>query len=223
MKLHSAGQDLTAELPNAPHDEEVFERYPQIGVLKKEELLPISAEEEFDHLPGPIARLIGRIPFLEKHPHPMTVHFPIVFMYAAPIFALLYLFTGVTGFDIATFYMLGAAALFSLVAIPTGFFTWWVNYHARPVRAVTVKIVFSTFAFVVAAAAFIWRWSDPVVLTNPEGFNVTFFILVLLLVPLITIVGSYGALLTFPIPEKKPSRKQLERMRAHGNDSGSTA
>jgi len=33
---HWAGQDLSLELPDAPHTEEVFERYPQIGVLNRE-------------------------------------------------------------------------------------------------------------------------------------------------------------------------------------------
>ena len=30
---HWAGQDLTHELPDAPHDEAVFERFPHIGDL----------------------------------------------------------------------------------------------------------------------------------------------------------------------------------------------
>jgi predicted heme/steroid binding protein len=31
---HWAGQDLSHELPDAPHTEEVFERYKQIGILR---------------------------------------------------------------------------------------------------------------------------------------------------------------------------------------------
>ncbi|MCE7993952.1 MAG: cytochrome b5 [Roseivirga sp.] len=31
---HWAGQDLTDELPDAPHTEEVFKRFEQIGVLE---------------------------------------------------------------------------------------------------------------------------------------------------------------------------------------------
>ncbi len=31
---HWAGQDLTEELPDAPHTEEVFKRMPCIGILK---------------------------------------------------------------------------------------------------------------------------------------------------------------------------------------------
>ena len=36
MAGHFAGADLSAEFPEAPHGEEVFERYPQVGVLKIE-------------------------------------------------------------------------------------------------------------------------------------------------------------------------------------------
>jgi predicted heme/steroid binding protein len=32
---HWAGQDLTAELPDAPHSDEVFERFKAIGQLKQ--------------------------------------------------------------------------------------------------------------------------------------------------------------------------------------------
>ncbi len=35
MAEHHAGKDLTEEFDNAPHGEEVFERYPQVGVLGK--------------------------------------------------------------------------------------------------------------------------------------------------------------------------------------------
>ncbi len=34
MASHLAGRDLTDEFAEAPHGEEVFERYPQVGVLK---------------------------------------------------------------------------------------------------------------------------------------------------------------------------------------------
>jgi len=34
QNLHDAGDDHTNELPRAPHGEEVFQRYPKVGVLK---------------------------------------------------------------------------------------------------------------------------------------------------------------------------------------------
>lgn len=33
---HWAGQDLTLELPDAPHNEDVFKRYPLIGILEEQ-------------------------------------------------------------------------------------------------------------------------------------------------------------------------------------------
>jgi predicted heme/steroid binding protein len=32
--LHFAGQDLTSELPDAPHSELVFRKFPVVGILK---------------------------------------------------------------------------------------------------------------------------------------------------------------------------------------------
>jgi predicted heme/steroid binding protein len=32
---HNAGRDLTVDMNEAPHDEEVLMRFPQVGVLKK--------------------------------------------------------------------------------------------------------------------------------------------------------------------------------------------
>ncbi len=34
QKRHHAGEDLTDDLEQAPHGEEVFKRYPQVGTLK---------------------------------------------------------------------------------------------------------------------------------------------------------------------------------------------
>jgi predicted heme/steroid binding protein len=35
QELHNAGKDLSSEMADAPHDVEVLERYPVIGILKK--------------------------------------------------------------------------------------------------------------------------------------------------------------------------------------------
>jgi len=35
QESHSAGRDLTVEMNEAPHDEEVLKRFPQVGILKK--------------------------------------------------------------------------------------------------------------------------------------------------------------------------------------------
>ncbi len=35
QEMHNAGRDLTSEIADAPHDDEVLKRYPVIGILKK--------------------------------------------------------------------------------------------------------------------------------------------------------------------------------------------
>ncbi len=34
-EMHTAGRDLTAEIVDAPHDEDVLRRFPIVGILKK--------------------------------------------------------------------------------------------------------------------------------------------------------------------------------------------
>ena len=87
MNRHSAGRDLTADIGAAPHGPEVLDRYPQVGTLR-------TAGDTDRSLPEPFERLLDRFPALRRHPHPMIVHFPIVFMMATAGFALLFLVTG---------------------------------------------------------------------------------------------------------------------------------
>jgi predicted heme/steroid binding protein/uncharacterized membrane protein len=200
MKRHQAGEDLTAEIGEAPHATDVLDRFPRVGILVRE-----AAEEESAERPMPkiLARMLQAFPFLDRHPHPMTAHFPVALMILAPLFTLLYLITGVHGFEITALNCLGAGLLFSLVTIMTGFFTWWLNYFARPMAVIIIKISVSSTMFVVGLVAFIWRLKDPTVLDHLVGINILYLVLILSLFPMIAVVGWYGATLTFPLPKKK--------------------
>ncbi|MGZ3595383.1 MAG: DUF2231 domain-containing protein, partial [Syntrophales bacterium] len=132
MKRHQASRELSADIEAAPHGEEVFERYPQVGILR-EKTEPLRA------MPAVLSSLISRFPFLERHPHPMTVHFPIVFVLSVVLFNILYLLYGVDSFKSTALHCLIAGLLSLPVAMLTGLFTWWLNYLARPMRAVTLK------------------------------------------------------------------------------------
>ena len=195
MKRHQAGTDLTADIEAAPHGLEVLDRYPQVGVVKKEEI----SERP---MPKFLTRLLNRYPVLRRHPHPMLVHFPIVFMFASPLFNLLYLITGIASFEITALHCLGGGILFTPLAILTGWFTWWLNYLAKPMRPVTIKIRFSMVLMVVGVAAFIWRIAVPDVLVSLKGVGVIYLVLVLSLIPLVTTIGWFGAQMTFPLKEK---------------------
>ncbi len=209
MKRHPAGRDLTAEMSAAPHDMSVLDRYPQVGVLVPSAPASHPASEPAQGLPPALERFLDRHPFFRRHPHPMTVHFPIVFLIFAPVFTFLYLFTGYRVFEITAVNCLAGGLLFCLVVIPTGLFTWWVNYDARPMRAVTIKIVVSVCMFVDGLAALVWRLRDPDVLTRSGGLGVAYLVLQCLLLPMVVVVAWFGATLTFPLARtRRPGAHQ---------------
>ena len=193
MNRHEAGGDLTADLAAAPHGLEMLERFPQVGVLQKEDV-----EEEDSPFPLFVRVMLDAFPMLQRHPHPMTVHFPIVTMIFTSIFSFLYVTSGVQSFETTAFHLLGAGVLFSLVAMATGVMTWWLNYMAKPMKEVIIKISLSVIMLIVASIAFIWRCLTPDILDQLPGAGIIYLALVLALFPLVSIVGYFGAELTFP-------------------------
>ena len=191
MKRHQAGHDLTTDIQAAPHAPDLLERYPQIGILK------VAAVEE-QQIPAVLESLLTRFPFLRRHPHPMTVHFPIVFMFSTTVFTLLYLITGVGAFETTAFHCLAAGVLFNMVGIATGFYTWWLNYMAKMLKPVKIKIPLTLVMLVVSIVLFIWRLSDPRILERLNGIGLLYLLLVLSLSLIVTVVGWNGAAMTFP-------------------------
>jgi predicted heme/steroid binding protein/uncharacterized membrane protein len=196
MRRHNAGSDLTTDIQAAPHQSDKLQGCPQMGRLVQEEQ-PLQRA-----IPGWLAWLLKANPFLRRHPHPMTVHFPIAFMLAQPLFIFLFLVTGNPDFDTTAHYCLACAIGGLLAAMTTGFFTWWYNYMAQAMAAVTIKISLSSIALVLAVILFIWRQNLPQVLTAPEGPNLLFLVLSFAFIPLISIVGWFGATLTFPLEKE---------------------
>jgi len=195
MKRHRAARNLSADIEAAPHGEEVFERYPQVGILREK-------TEAVRVIPAMLSSLIGRFPSLERHPHPMTVHFPIVFFLSVVLFNILYLLYGADSFKSTALHCLIAGLLSLPVAILTGLFTWWLNYLARPVRAVTLKIILSCILLIAATGALLLRIFEPDILDTKGIARIIYSILVLSFVPLVSGIGSLGATLTFPIERK---------------------
>jgi predicted heme/steroid binding protein/uncharacterized membrane protein len=193
MNRHKAGRDLTADFSAAPHGEEVFERVPQVGVLVEEK------DASLNHLPRWVELFLGRNVFFRRHPHPMIVHFPIVFMFSTTCFILLALVTGNRTFETTALHCLGAGLIFTPLAMATGFMTWWFNYGARLIRPVKIKIWSSILLLLDAGAVFAWRLLEPGILSK-GGFDFALYmVLVCGLVPLVSIVGWFGAQLTFPL------------------------
>jgi predicted heme/steroid binding protein/uncharacterized membrane protein len=192
MKRHHAGKDLTTDIQAAPHKLDVLDRYPQVGILKQD-----AASER--QVPDSLSRLLSRFPMLRRHPHPMVIHFPIVFMISTTGFTALYLVTGYSGFDTTAFHCLGGGLLFTPIAILTGFYTWWLNYMSRPNRPVTIKKRLSFALLAIQIVLFAWRILDPGILSAVDFRSVIFVALVLSLSGIVMIIGWFGAMLTFPI------------------------
>ena len=191
MKRHQAGRDLTLDIKAAPHGPDVLDRYPHVGTF---------AEETKRHdLPAPLETMLERLPFLRRHPHPMAVHFPMAFSIAPALFYSLYLITMVKSFETTALHCLGASILFLLPAVITGFLTWRINYQAKTMRAVRIKIRASFILLAVALGSFLLRLQSPKGFAAASWEGVIYFLLLLALVPIVAVIGWHGGSLTFPV------------------------
>jgi hypothetical protein len=102
----------------------------------------------------------------------------------------------------AAFYCLGAGVISIPVAMTTGYITWRLNYGARPIRPVRIKKYLSAILLCVDVVAFIWRAVVPDILHLFTWASGVYLILVLSLLPLVIIIGWFGATLTFPLKKE---------------------
>jgi uncharacterized membrane protein len=195
MMRHHAGEDLTTEIAAAPHGVDVLARYPQVGMLKKNK-----APER--PMPVMLSLILTRFPMLRRHPHPMTVHFPIVFTFSVAMFTLLYLWTGMASFESTALSCLSAGLLFTPAAMMTGYYTWWLNYSARPLRPVIIKQILSWLLLGIEIATLIWRLAVPDILYPFRSASMVYLVLILSFIPLVSVIGWFGASLTFPIEKE---------------------
>jgi len=186
MNRHPSGKDLSGEISAAPHGTEVFERYPQVGILKK------GAPEELKHLPPMVQNFLVRFPEARRHPHPMLVHFPIAFLMAASLFALLRLLFENRSFETISFYLLILGSLSSPFAMATGLLTWWVNYRLKLTHFVKRKIQLSILLLIFEMILILWQS------LNQEISNPIYFIMMVLFTPIVALLGYYGGQMTFP-------------------------
>jgi predicted heme/steroid binding protein/uncharacterized membrane protein len=186
MNRHPAGKDLAGEISAAPHGTEVLERYPQVGDLKR------GAPEELKHLPPGLQNLLQKFPMARRHPHPMVVHFPIALLMASSLLVLLYLIFKNPSFESTSFHLLILGAIASPFAMATGLLTWWVNYRLKVTLFVKRKIQFSILLLIFEIILILWR-SSASQISNP-----IYFIMVVILTPIVSILGYYGGQMTFP-------------------------
>jgi predicted heme/steroid binding protein/uncharacterized membrane protein len=190
MNRHLSGKDLSGEITAAPHGPEVFERYPQVGVLKE------GPPEELKHLPAFLQGLLLRFPMARRHPHPMVVHYPIAFLMGASLFILLRLLFNNPLLETVSFYLLILGGIASPFAMATGILTWWINYRLKLSTPVKRKIQFSAVLLLFEVVLITWRGS------GYEISNPFYMAMVVLLTPIVGLLGYYGGQMTFPTSER---------------------
>jgi len=191
MKRHHAARDLSTDFKAAPHGEEVLARYPQVGILKE--------EPETRKIPKVLESVLAKYPMLRRHPHPMVVHFPIVFMFATTVMNILYVITEIKSFEMTALHCLVGGILFTPIAILTGMYSWWLNYLAKPLRPVAIKQWVSLILLALQITLLVWRIKVPHILDSLGPESAIYFLLTLFLLPLVIVIGWHGAMLTFPI------------------------
>ena len=173
MGIHQAGNDLTKGIENAPHDKEMLLRFPVVGTLIPEE--------------DPQTSLAQRVASL--HPHSVVVHFPIALSTVVPLFSILYILTGVTQFEAASYYLLLLATLSAPVGGLSGMFSWTVSYGAKRSTNFRRKIGLSIALAVISLTLSVWRTLAPDILLSQSGLS---YIYVLMQLSLALVAGALG-------------------------------
>jgi predicted heme/steroid binding protein/uncharacterized membrane protein len=192
MKRHQVGRDLTADFAAAPHDESVFQRLPLVGKL-------VAAERK--ELP----RIVSL--YLDLHPHPVSVHFPIALTLVSAAFLILYLVTGIESLVDAAYYALLAGIIVSPVTMLTGVVSWWYNYGHKRQPTFNGKAGLSVALFVAGVVTVgLWAVNRDAFLER-ETVGWICFALVIVMSGLVLSLGKLGGTLVFP-PREKPAPKR---------------
>jgi uncharacterized membrane protein len=154
-------------------------------------------------LPKSLRRILEKYPSVRRHLHSFIVHFPIVFLFSAAMFNLVYLVTGAISFETSAFHFLGAGVLFLPLAMLTGELSRRLNYPKEPLLAFRIEIFYARILLILSLTAFLWRGLDPHVLRNFQWTSLIYLLIILALPVLVTIISFFGGLLTFPLNKAK--------------------
>ena len=191
MKRHQVGRDLTSEFAAAPHDDSVFQRLPLLGRL-------VAVEKKKLH---PLVEA-----YLDLHPHPVSVHFPIALTLASAAFLILYLVTGIGSLVDAAYYALLGGAVIAPITMLTGAVSWWYNHGHKLTGTFKGKAGLSVALFAAAVAtAVLWALNRDALLER-EAVGWVYFVLVMVMSGLVLSLGKLGGALVFP-PRKKTGQQ----------------
>jgi predicted heme/steroid binding protein/uncharacterized membrane protein len=186
MGIHRAGRDLSAEIKAAPHGAEVLGRADEVGEVAE----PAPASGPGAHVEPPA--LVSMI--LSRHPHPVSVHFPIALSVAGALFEILGLALGCEDLERGGFYNIVFAAVAAPGAIGAGLLSWRYNYAATMTAIFRGKILLSVLYMVLVVAAVAARLVFP----DDATWRWIHLALVVALPPVALGLGYLGGRITFP-------------------------
>jgi predicted heme/steroid binding protein/uncharacterized membrane protein len=187
---HKAGIDSTESILNAPHGEEIFERYSVVGELGE--------ESGFD-LERKLLRVI-KTGGMDRRIHRMTAHFPISLLMTASLLILLYEYIGNRSFEVAAYYTLSLGVIASPISVLSGLWGWKISYLGVMTKIFKRKILISVPLLVIGFLCLILRSLYPDILVEKLLFSWIYLIMVLCLTPIVITLGYYGGKITFLRP-----------------------
>lgn len=207
---HTAGHDLTSELPDAPHSTEVFKRFKVVGRLEEGEK---TQEPKIDFSEPLKSKL--RAWYKEYHPHPAVVHFPIALHLFAAGMDALFLVTPKEAYAIGVFYSFFVATVMGFVAMIPGILSWWINYNFYMGRAFVVKLTVSIITLLLGVVAIAIYNANPNAIYEYSSGGIIYHAIVLVTGINVMILGYYGGKITWgsandeaPAKEKSPAKEE---------------
>ncbi|MDP2850404.1 MAG: cytochrome b5 domain-containing protein [Sulfuricurvum sp.] len=186
FKKHFAGCDLSAEMANAPHSDEVFANYPCVGVfISSPAITTIDKKERY------------RLWYAKYHPHPAAVHFPIALHYFSAFADILFLANPSREYDTAVFLSFLIATVMGLLALLTGVFSWWINYDFSTSKPFIIKLIGALFTLIIGFIPLVQKLRNPDVAFSTGADGITYHAVIFITVISITIVGYYGGKITW--------------------------
>jgi len=199
--LHEAGVDLTDALVNAPHAEEVFQRFEIVDTLDEdnESNQNRTAWVQWYH---------------KYHPHPMLVHFPIALHLFAAGLDLIFFFQPKASFATAVFYTFFVSTLIGVFTMLSGMLSWWINYQLALTHILRMKLVFSVITLLLGIIGIVIYLNDPGVVYLTTMPSIFYHATILLTGMTVIILGYYGGKLTWPdtmSETKKDIKKKMTK------------
>jgi uncharacterized membrane protein len=106
--------------------------------------------------------------------------------------------TGIASFENTAFHILVASLVATPVAMLTGPYNWWLNYAGKWSKIIVIKLFGSLTLIIMILALFLWRQILPSIMLEPSDARNIYLLLSLSLPPVVTVLGWFGAKMTFP-------------------------